>query len=47
MRRFQSAAIQTLQEVVEEYIVFLFEDAQFCAVHAKRVIVQPKDLTLA
>jgi hypothetical protein len=47
MRRFQSAAIQALQEVVEEYIVFLFEDAQFCAVHAKRVTVQPKDLTLA
>jgi hypothetical protein len=33
--------------VVEEYIVFLFEDAQFCAVHAKRITVQPKDLTLA
>jgi hypothetical protein len=47
MRRFQSAAIQALQEVVEEYIVFLFEDAQFCAVHAKRITVQPKDLTLA
>jgi hypothetical protein len=47
MRSFQSAAIQALQEVVEEYIVFLFEDAQFCAVHAKRITVQPKDLTLA
>jgi flagellar biosynthesis GTPase FlhF len=47
MRRFKSAAIQALQEVVEEYIVFLFEDAQFCALHAKRVTVQPKDLTLA
>jgi hypothetical protein len=47
MCKFQSAAIQALQEVVEEYIVFLFEDAQFCAVHAKRVTVQPKDLTLA
>jgi hypothetical protein len=47
MHRFQSDAIQALQEVVEEYIVFLFEDAQFCAVHAKRVTVQLKDLTLA
>jgi hypothetical protein len=47
MRRFQNAAIQALQEVVKEYIVFLFEDAQFCAVHAKRITVQPKDLTLA
>jgi hypothetical protein len=47
MRRFQTAAIQALQEVAEEYIVFLFEDAQFCAVHAKMIIVQPRDLTLA
>jgi hypothetical protein len=47
LRRFQSAAIQALQEVVEEYIVFLFEDAQFCAVHTKKITVQPKDLTLA
>jgi histone H3/H4 len=47
MCRFQTAAIQALQEVAEEYIVFLFKDAQFCAVHAKRIIVQPKNLTLA
>jgi hypothetical protein len=47
LRRFQSAAIQAVREVVEEYIVFLFEDAQFWAVHAKRITVQPKDLTLA
>jgi hypothetical protein len=47
MRRFQSAAIQALQEVAEDYLVYLFEDAQFCAVHGKRITVQPKDIKLA
>jgi histone H3/H4 len=47
MRRFQSAAIQALQEVAEDYLVYLFEDAQFCAVHGKRISVQPKDIKLA
>jgi histone H3/H4 len=47
MRSFQTATIQALQEVAEEYIVFLFEDAQFCAVHAKSITAQPRDLTLA
>jgi hypothetical protein len=47
MRRFQTAAIQALQEIAEEYIVFLFEDVQFCAVHAKRITVQSRDLMLA
>jgi hypothetical protein len=46
MRRFQSAAIRALQEVAEDYLVYLFEDAQFCVVHGKRITIQPKDIKL-
>ena len=34
--RFQSQAIQALQEATEAYIVGLFEDTNLCAIHAKR-----------
>ncbi|EDR09320.1 uncharacterized protein LACBIDRAFT_318769 [Laccaria bicolor S238N-H82] len=44
--RFQSAAIEALQESSEAYLVQLFED-MLCAVHAKRVTVMPRDLKLA
>jgi histone H3/H4 len=29
------------------YIVRLFSDANLCAIHAKRVTIQPKDIQLA
>jgi len=45
--RFQSSAISALQEAAESYIISLFEDTQFCAIHAQRVTIQPKDLQLA
>ena len=45
--RFQSAAIGALQEASEAYLVGLFEDANLCAIHAKRVTIMPKDLQLA
>ena len=45
--RFQSSAIGALQEAVEAYLVSLFEDTNFCAIHARRVTIQPKDLQLA
>jgi len=45
--RFQSAAIGALQEVAEAYLVSVFEDANICAIHAKRVTVMPKDIALA
>ena len=45
--RFQSAAIMALQEVVEAYLVGLFEDTNLCAIHAKRVTIMPKDIQLA
>ena len=45
--RWQSQAIQALQEAAETFIVYLFEDAQLCAVHAKRVTIMQKDIQLA
>ena len=45
--RFQGAALLCLQEAAEAYLVRLFEDANLCAIHAKRVTIQPKDLQLA
>jgi len=45
--RFQSQALQALQEAAEAYIVGLFEDTNLCAIHAKRVTVQKKDMDLA
>ena len=45
--RFQKSAVKCLQSAAEAYLVTLFEDAQLCAIHAKRVTVFPKDLSLA
>jgi histone H3 len=45
--RFQSHAIQALQEASEAYLVGLFEDSNLCAIHAKRVTIFPKDMQLA
>ena len=45
--RFQADAIEALQEASEDYLVHLFEDANSCAIHAKRVTIMPKDIQLA
>ncbi|TPX49912.1 hypothetical protein SeLEV6574_g01183 [Synchytrium endobioticum] len=45
--RFQSHAMLALQEAAEAYLVHLFEDANLCAIHAKRVTLMQKDLQLA
>ncbi|KAF5353069.1 hypothetical protein D9758_008763 [Tetrapyrgos nigripes] len=45
--RFQSTALEALQEAAEAYIVNLMEDTNLCALHAKRVTIQPKDMALA
>jgi histone H3 len=45
--RFQGTAILALQEATESFLVSLFEDANHCAIHAKRVTIMPKDMTLA
>ena len=45
--RFQSAVILCLQEAAEAYLVRLFDDANLCAIHARRVTIMPKDIQLA
>ena len=45
--RFQSTAVLALQEASEAYLVRLFEDANMCCIHARRVTIMPKDLQLA
>ena len=45
--RFQSQAILALQEAAEAYLVGLFEDTNLLAIHARRMTIQPKDITLA
>lgn len=45
--RFQGDAVLALQEASESFLAALFEDANLCAIHAKRVTLMPKDLQLA
>ena len=44
---FRANAIAALQEAAEHYLVYLFEDTNLCAIHAKRVTIMPKDIQLA
>jgi len=41
------SAVLALQEAAEAYLVGLFQDAQLCAIHGKRVTVMSKDIELA
>ena len=45
--RIQKIALKATQEASEAYLVGLFEDANLCAIHAKRKTIQPKDMQLA
>lgn len=45
--RFKADAMLALQESAEAYLVGLFEDANLCAIHAKRVTIQVRDMQLA
>ena len=45
--RFRSSALMALQEAAKAYLVRLFEDTNLCAIHAKRVMIMPKDIQLA
>ncbi len=45
--RWQASAILALQEAAESHLVGLFEDANLCTIHAKRVTIFPKDIQLA
>ncbi|KAF8115972.1 hypothetical protein N665_0025s0406 [Sinapis alba] len=45
--RFQSSAIDALQEAAEAYLVDFFQDANLFAIHANRVTIMRKDIMLA
>lgn len=45
--KFQRQAILALQEAAEAYLVGIMEEANLCAIHAKRVTLFPKDIQLA
>lgn len=44
--RWQTQAILALQEATEAFMIHLFEQANFCAIHARRVTVMIKDIQL-
>ncbi|CAH8860816.1 unnamed protein product, partial [Trichobilharzia szidati] len=44
--RWQAVCFMALQEAAEAFLVSLFESAQRCAIHAKRVTVMAKDIRL-
>ena len=44
--RFQATALLAIQEAMEAWLVRLMEDMNLCAIHAKHVTIQPKDLKL-
>ena len=43
---FQAMALLAIQEAMEAWLVRLMEDMNLCAIHAKCVTIQPKDLKL-
>lgn len=45
--RFQASALLAIQEATEAYLTNLFEDANVCALHCKRVTIMVKDIQLA
>ena len=44
--RVTPAMMKALQEAAEVYLVQLLEDLNLCAIHAKRITIQPKDIQL-
>ena len=46
-KRFQATALQAIQEAAEAFLVGLLEEANLCAIHAKRVTLMSKDIQLA
>lgn len=45
--RFQTSAVLAIQEAAEAYLTGLFQDTNLCAIHARRVTIQPRDMQLA
>ena len=44
--RFQSTAILALQEASESFLVGMFEQVNYIAVHGRRVTIMPRDIQL-
>mmetsp|Transcript_43477 Transcript_43477/g.102393 ORF Transcript_43477/g.102393 Transcript_43477/m.102393 type:complete len:164 (-) Transcript_43477:50-541(-) len=44
--RWQAEALMALQESAEDYLVRLFEDANLCAIHSRRVTIMVRDIQL-
>ena len=44
--RWQGAALLTLQWAAEAFLIQAFDDTNLCAIHARRVMIQPKDMFL-
>ena len=44
--RFQSTALLALQTAAEDFLVQMFEQVNYIAIHGKRVTVQAKDIQL-
>ena len=44
--RVTPAMMMALQEATEAYLVQLLEDSNLCAIHAKCITIQPKDMQL-
>ena len=44
---FTMDAVKCLQEAAQAYLVALFEDTNLCMIHAKYVMIIPKDVQLA
>ncbi len=45
--RWRVDAIEALQVAAEDFLIKLMEDANCCAIHAKRVTIFPRDIHLA
>ena len=45
--RWQTAALGALHEAAEAHLVDLFENANLCCMHARRVTIMPRDMVLA
>ena len=45
--QFEGSAILALQEALEAYLTNLFEDSQLLAIHAKWIMIMPRDIQFA
>ena len=43
---FQATVLLAIQEAMEAWLVRLMEDMNLCAIHARCVTIQPRDLSL-